>query len=66
MMANSDCHSRLSIIPLRAAEGFSFTQRGPHGAMRVMEKKKSLEDTAYCLRNELSSDLENQDEAKAK
>ena len=29
-------------------------------------KKISLEDTAYCLRNELSSDLENQDEAKAK
>ena len=28
MMANSDGHSRLSIIPLRAAERFSFTQKG--------------------------------------
>lgn len=43
-----------------------FYTKGPPWGHEGDGKKKSLEDTAYCLRNELSSDLENQDEAKAK
>lgn len=71
MMAGSDCHPELS-FPWQKQEGFLLHGRAhkytSHGAMR----KKSLEDTACCLRNELSpefkivEDIKNEGEAKAK